>query len=107
MHWQLAYNTKSRNSLHTSHITIVCKRFFRKFSVKFVFCELPQPDITHTQNMQAQINVYEWLVQNKSSFLPPVCNKMMHNKGLLKVMFVGGPNVRSDYHIEEGEVHYY
>jgi len=29
---------------------------------------------------------------------------MLHNEGQLKVMFVGGPNIRSDFHIEEGEV---
>eukprot|EP00043_Microstomoeca_roanoka_P016221 m.164722 g.164722 ORF g.164722 m.164722 type:complete len:337 (+) comp16414_c0_seq4:1974-2984(+) len=26
-----------------------------------------------------------------------------HGDGLLKIMFVGGPNIRNDYHIEEGE----
>ena len=49
-----------------------------------------------------QNNVSEWIEENKSSFLPPVCNKLMYN-GQLKVMFIGGPNVRKDYHMEEGE----
>jgi len=35
-------------------------------------------------------------------FLPPVCNKLMY-AGQLKIMFVGGPNSRKDYHIQEGE----
>ena len=26
-----------------------------------------------------------------------------HNEGQLKVFYVGGPNQRKDYHIEEGE----
>jgi hypothetical protein len=33
-----------------------------------------------------------------------VGNKMVLDKGQLKVMVVWGPNERSDYHVEEGEV---
>lgn len=53
------------------------------------------------------LNVMKWIEENKSSFLPPVCNKMMYGAGQLKVMFVGGPNVRKDYHIDEGEEFFY
>lgn len=49
------------------------------------------------------INITKWIEDNKSSFLPPVCNKMMYEAGQLKIMCVGGPNVRKDYHIDEGE----
>nr|CAC80027.1 3-hydroxyanthranilate 3,4-dioxygenase [Suberites domuncula] len=49
------------------------------------------------------INVDRRVEENKGSFLPPVCNKLMHGAGQLKVMFIGGPNQRKDYHIEEGE----
>ncbi|XP_056424121.1 3-hydroxyanthranilate 3,4-dioxygenase isoform X2 [Hyla sarda] len=52
------------------------------------------------------INVTKWIKENKASFLPPVCNKLMHNNQLT-VMFVGGPNQRKDYHIEEGEELFY
>jgi len=45
----------------------------------------------------------EWLRDNKAAFLPPVCNKMLHGAGQLKVFYVGGPNVRKDFHLEEGE----
>ena len=48
-------------------------------------------------------NVKEWIEENRSQFQPPVCNKMMHNEGQMKAFFVGGPNQRKDYHIEEGE----
>ncbi|XP_028409768.1 3-hydroxyanthranilate 3,4-dioxygenase-like [Dendronephthya gigantea] len=53
------------------------------------------------------INTNKWLEENKPSFVPPVCNKLMYGKGQLKIMYVGGPNTRSDFHIEEGEEFFY
>jgi len=47
-----------------------------------------------------------WLEENSKFFLPPVCNKMMHDTQL-KVFFVGGPNQRKDFHLEEGEELFY
>ncbi|CAG2120772.1 unnamed protein product, partial [Medioppia subpectinata] len=52
------------------------------------------------------INMKTWIEENKDYFLPPICNKLMHNSQL-KVFFVGGPNQRKDYHIEEGEELFY
>ncbi|XP_002119902.2 3-hydroxyanthranilate 3,4-dioxygenase-like [Ciona intestinalis] len=52
------------------------------------------------------INLNQWVSENKAQFLPPVCNKMMHNMQL-KIMCIGGPNQRKDYHIEEGEEFFY
>ncbi|XP_015270961.1 PREDICTED: 3-hydroxyanthranilate 3,4-dioxygenase [Gekko japonicus] len=52
------------------------------------------------------VNVKKWIEENRAAFLPPVCNKLMHNHQL-NVMFVGGPNQRKDYHIEEGEELFY
>uniref|UniRef100_A0A2K6ES63 3-hydroxyanthranilate 3,4-dioxygenase n=2 Tax=Propithecus coquereli TaxID=379532 RepID=A0A2K6ES63_PROCO len=52
--------------------------------------------------MQRPVAVRSWVEENRASFLPPVCNKLMHQEQL-KIMFVGGPNTRKDYHIEEGE----
>jgi len=51
-------------------------------------------------------NTASWLRDNEQYFLPPVCNKMMHNDQL-KVFFVGGPNQRKDFHLEEGEELFY
>ena len=51
--------------------------------------------------MEARYNVKQWCEDNKSSFDPPVCNKLMHKKQL-SVMFVGGPNQRKDFHLDEG-----
>ncbi|XP_054252525.1 3-hydroxyanthranilate 3,4-dioxygenase [Indicator indicator] len=56
--------------------------------------------------MKLLVNVGKWIEENKTSFLPPVCNKLMHHHQL-NVMFVGGPNERKDYHIEEGEELFY
>ncbi|KAH3846391.1 3-hydroxyanthranilate 3,4-dioxygenase-like [Dreissena polymorpha] len=52
-------------------------------------------------------NTDQWIEANKQFFLPPVCNKMMHKDGQMKSFFVGGPNQRKDYHIEEGEELFY
>ncbi|KAF7663812.1 hypothetical protein LDENG_00197980 [Lucifuga dentata] len=52
------------------------------------------------------VHVERWIAENEGSFLPPVCNKLMHSLQL-NIMFVGGPNIRKDYHIEEGEELFY
>uniref|UniRef100_A0A8D2H9X6 3-hydroxyanthranilate 3,4-dioxygenase n=1 Tax=Urocitellus parryii TaxID=9999 RepID=A0A8D2H9X6_UROPR len=52
--------------------------------------------------MERRVRVKTWVEDNRASFQPPVCNKLMHQEQL-KIMFVGGPNIRKDYHIEEGE----
>ncbi|XP_042319165.1 3-hydroxyanthranilate 3,4-dioxygenase isoform X1 [Sceloporus undulatus] len=52
------------------------------------------------------VNIKKWVEENRAAFLPPVCNKLMH-RHQLNVMFVGGPNQRKDYHIEEGEELFY
>uniref|UniRef100_A0A8C5KCV0 3-hydroxyanthranilate 3,4-dioxygenase n=1 Tax=Jaculus jaculus TaxID=51337 RepID=A0A8C5KCV0_JACJA len=56
--------------------------------------------------MERPVSVKAWVQENRASFQPPVCNKLMH-QGQLKIMFVGGPNTRKDYHIEEGEEVFY
>ncbi|XP_061546564.1 3-hydroxyanthranilate 3,4-dioxygenase [Phycodurus eques] len=57
-------------------------------------------------NRQLLVNVENWIAENQNAFLPPVCNKLMHFSQLI-IMFVGGPNTRKDYHIEEGEELFY
>ena len=47
------------------------------------------------------VAIEAWAEAHKTSFKPPICNKLMH-KGQLSVMFVGGPNTRTDFHVEEG-----
>lgn len=53
------------------------------------------------------LHLITWLEENRSFLEPPVCNKMVHSKGHLKVFASGGPNLRKDYHIEEGEELFY
>ncbi|KAI5606896.1 3-hydroxyanthranilate 3,4-dioxygenase isoform X1 [Silurus asotus] len=57
-------------------------------------------------NEALRINIDKWIKENEASFLPPVCNKLMFFYQL-NIMFVGGPNIRKDYHIEEGEELFY
>ncbi|KAG0716656.1 3-hydroxyanthranilate 3,4-dioxygenase [Chionoecetes opilio] len=54
-----------------------------------------------------QHSIPAWVEENKQFFMPPVCNKMMHGEKQLKVFFVGGPNQRKDFHLEEGEEFFY
>ncbi|GAB6027972.1 hypothetical protein CHUAL_002198 [Chamberlinius hualienensis] len=51
-------------------------------------------------------NADKWIKANQNDFVPPVCTKAMHD-GQLKVVYVGGPNFREDFHIEEGEEFFY
>ncbi|RWS31212.1 3-hydroxyanthranilate 3:4-dioxygenase-like isoform X2 [Leptotrombidium deliense] len=53
--------------------------------------------------MSTEIIHFEtWIECNKQDLQPPVCNKMLHNDQL-KAFIVGGPNIRKDYHLNEGE----
>ena len=60
-----------------------------------------------SSKMDKIINVAEWLEENKVALsTPPVCNELMHF-GQLIIMFVGGGNIREDFHINEGEELFY
>ncbi|VDL83959.1 unnamed protein product [Nippostrongylus brasiliensis] len=52
------------------------------------------------------LEIEKWIVENKEDFVLPVCNKCMFSDQL-KLFFVGGPNSRKDYHLEEGEEFFY
>lgn len=58
-------------------------------------------------NTHIHYEIPKWIEDNRKFFLPPVCNKMMHGDGQLKVFYVGGPNQRKDFHLEEGEELFY
>lgn len=46
-------------------------------------------------------HIEDWIEEHKGDFAPPVCNRLMH-RGQLSIMFVGSPNTRTDFHLEEG-----
>ena len=61
----------------------------------------------------APVRLTSWLETNAHLLKPPVCNKLVYGgegvtcgpkePGSWQCMVVGGPNSRSDYHLEEGE----
>lgn len=54
----------------------------------------------------APVHLGRWYEEYKELFSPPVCNKLMH-KNQLMVMFVGGPNTRTDFHLDHGSEFFY
>jgi 3-hydroxyanthranilate 3,4-dioxygenase len=52
------------------------------------------------------LNLRAWVDENRHLLKPPVGNVCVYNNNFL-VMVVGGPNRRSDYHINPGEELFY
>jgi 3-hydroxyanthranilate 3,4-dioxygenase len=52
-------------------------------------------------------NLSAWIEENRSLLKPPVGNKMVWSDSEFLVMVVGGPNLRKDFHIEDGEEFFY
>ncbi|GAB2616583.1 3-hydroxyanthranilate 3,4-dioxygenase [Novilysobacter erysipheiresistens] len=47
------------------------------------------------------INLQAWIDEHRHLLKPPVGNKVIHDGDFI-VMVVGGPNARTDYHLDEG-----
>ena len=53
------------------------------------------------------INLLQWVQENKAELKPPVGNKVIQLGKDFFAMAVGGPNARTDYHINQGEELFY
>jgi 3-hydroxyanthranilate 3,4-dioxygenase len=54
----------------------------------------------------ASLNLKAWIEEHRHLLKPPVGNAMIWNSNFL-VMVVGGPNQRTDYHVNPGEELFY
>ena len=52
-------------------------------------------------------NFKKWIDEHRELLKPPVGNKMVWPHREFIVMVVGGPNTRTDYHVNEGEEFFY
>ena len=53
------------------------------------------------------LNFQKWIDEHRDVLKPPVCNKVVYAEGEMIVMVVGGPNIRKDYHYNEGPELFY
>ncbi|KAH9973738.1 3-hydroxyanthranilic acid dioxygenase [Lactifluus volemus] len=57
--------------------------------------------------LSSPLNLPRWLMENADRLQPPVNNFCLFSGADFVVMVVGGPNSRSDYHINETEEWFY
>lgn len=52
-------------------------------------------------------NLADWIDRHREQLRPPVCNQQVFDEDDFIVMIVGGPNSRTDYHVDEGPELFY
>ena len=57
--------------------------------------------------MRPALNFRKWIEEHKSLLKPPVGNAQIWQDTEFMVTVVGGPNTRTDYHVNEGEEFFY
>jgi 3-hydroxyanthranilate 3,4-dioxygenase len=60
-----------------------------------------------TASAPSALNLAHWIDANRQLLRPPVGNKVIYGDGEFIVMAVGGPNVRSDFHVDPAEELFY
>ena len=53
------------------------------------------------------INLQDWIASNRHLLKPPVGNKVIWQDQDFICMVVGGPNARTDYHVDQGPEFFY
>ncbi len=53
------------------------------------------------------INLKKWIDEHRYLLRPPVGNQVVYKDSEFIIMIVGGPNSRTDYHVNEGEEFFY
>ena len=62
------------------------------------------PAAIDTSTHPFPFHLLTWIDSHKASLQPPVNNAMIYGRGAqFKLMVIGGPNLRTDYHINQGE----
>ena len=57
--------------------------------------------------MMMPLKLLDWIDDNREHLKPPVCNKQIFENEEFIVQVVGGPNSRTDYHVDEGPELFY
>ncbi len=57
--------------------------------------------------MMMPLKLLDWIDDNREHLKPPVCNKQIFENEDFIVQVVGGPNSRTDYHVDEGPELFY
>ena len=52
-------------------------------------------------------NIWDWIEENRSSFEPPVGNKVIWEDSQFTAMIIRGPNARRDFHIDPSDEIFY
>ncbi|TAQ89708.1 hypothetical protein B7494_g1979 [Chlorociboria aeruginascens] len=61
---------------------------------------MPHISVVHSTMIHNPLNMPKWLAENSHLLKPPINNYCVYNEDVT-VMIVGGPNARTDYHINE------